>query len=66
MGRALARAGEAGEIPVPDFQPRAADKLANDGQDTRAIQHYLGHRSIASTVRYTKLAPDRFKGFWKD
>jgi integrase len=41
-------------------------KLANEGQDTRAILHYLGHRSIASTVRYTKLAPDRFKGFWKD
>jgi hypothetical protein len=38
-------------------------KLANDGQDTRAIQHYLGHRSIASTVRYTALAPDRFKPF---
>jgi site-specific recombinase XerD len=33
-------------------------KLANDGQDTRAIQHYLGHRSIASTVSYTALAPD--------
>ena len=41
-------------------------KLANDGQDTRAIQHYLGHRSIASTVRYTALAPDRFRNFWKD
>jgi site-specific recombinase XerD len=41
-------------------------KLANDGHDTRAIQHYLGHRSIASTVRYTALALDRFKGFWKD
>jgi site-specific recombinase XerD len=41
-------------------------KLANDGHDTRAIQHYLGHRSIASTARYTALAPDRFKGFWKD
>jgi integrase len=41
-------------------------KLANDGQDTRAIQHYLGHMSIASTVRYTALAPDRFKNFWKD
>jgi hypothetical protein len=27
---------------------------------------YLGHRSIAWTVRYTALAPDRFKGFWKD
>ena len=41
-------------------------KLANDGQDTRAIQHYLGHKSINSTMRYTALAPDRFKGFWKD
>ena len=41
-------------------------KLANDGQDTRAIQHYLGHRSITSTVRYTALADDRFRGFWKD
>ncbi|MGB8057508.1 MAG: tyrosine-type recombinase/integrase [Pseudolabrys sp.] len=41
-------------------------KLANDGQDTRAIQHYLGHKSINSTIRYTALAPDRFKGFWKD
>jgi hypothetical protein len=32
----------------------------------RAIQQYLGHRSIASTMRYTALAPERFKGFWKD
>lgn len=41
-------------------------KLANDGQDTRAIQHYLGHANIQHTVRYTALAADRFKGFWKD
>jgi type 1 fimbriae regulatory protein FimE len=41
-------------------------KLANDGQDTQAIQHYLGHRSIALTVRCTALAPDRFKYFWRD
>jgi type 1 fimbriae regulatory protein FimE len=41
-------------------------KLANDGRDTRSIQHYLGHKSIISTVRYTALAPDRFKDFWKD
>jgi site-specific recombinase XerD len=27
-------------------------KLFTDGHDTRAIQYYLGHRSIASTVRY--------------
>lgn len=41
-------------------------KLANDGHDTRAIQHYLGHRNIQHTVRYTELAPDRFKTFWRD
>jgi hypothetical protein len=41
-------------------------KLANDGHDTRAIQAYLAHRSIMSTVRYTALTPNRFKNFWKD
>lgn len=41
-------------------------KLANDGHDTRALQAYLGHRNIQNTTRYTALAPDRFKGFWKD
>jgi integrase len=41
-------------------------KLANDGIDTRALQAYLGHRNIANTTRYTALAPDRFRGFWKD
>jgi type 1 fimbriae regulatory protein FimE len=41
-------------------------KLANDGHDTRAIQHYLGHRNIQNTVRYTELAPGRFKDFWRD
>jgi site-specific recombinase XerD len=41
-------------------------KLANDGIDTRALPAYLGHRNIQNTTRYTALAPDRFKGFWKD
>ena len=39
-------------------------KLANDGHDTRAIQDYLGHKSIQHTVRYTELSPVRFKGFF--
>jgi len=68
--RMVARAGEAAKFPFlissHVLRHSCGYKLANDGQDTRAIQHYLGHRSIASTVRYTKLAPDRFKGFWKD
>ena len=41
-------------------------KLANDGVDTRSLQAYLGHRSIQHTVRYTELAPGRFKDFWQD
>jgi site-specific recombinase XerC len=36
-------------------------KLANDGQDTRALQHYLGHKNIQHTVRYTELSPQRFR-----
>jgi site-specific recombinase XerD len=41
-------------------------KLANDGRDTRALQHYLGHKNIMHTVRYTELSPERFKKFWDD
>jgi hypothetical protein len=37
--------------------------LANKGHDTRAIQGWLGHRSITSTAVYTALAPNRFKHF---
>lgn len=39
--------------------------LANKGHDTRALQAFLGHRNIQHTVRYTELAPDRFKAFWR-
>jgi integrase len=40
--------------------------LANAGHDTRALQAWLGHKNIQHTVRYTELAPDRFKDFWRD
>jgi type 1 fimbriae regulatory protein FimE len=66
----VARAGVAAglEFPVHPHMLRhaAGYKLANDGQDTRAIQHYLGHRNITHTVRYTELSPERFKDFWQD
>jgi type 1 fimbriae regulatory protein FimB/type 1 fimbriae regulatory protein FimE len=65
-----ARAGDVAKIGMPVhphmLRHACGFKLANDGQDTRAIQHYLGHRNIQHTVRYTELSPDRFKGFWKD
>ena len=66
----VARAGQLAKMgfPVHPHMLRHACgfKLANDGQDTRALQHYLGHKNIMHTVRYTELAHDRFKGFWKD
>ena len=39
--------------------------LANAGHDTRVLQAYLGHKNIQHTVRYTELAPDRFRDFWR-
>ncbi len=66
----VARAGRYAniEFPIHPHMLRHATgyKLANDGQDTRAIQQYLGHRNIQHTTRYTDLAPDRFKDFWRD
>ena len=66
----VARTSDAAKIgfPVHPHMLRHACgfKLANDGQDTRAIQHYLGHKNIHHTVRYTELSPERFKDFWRD
>ena len=68
--RMVARAGVAAKftflIHSHMLRHACGFKLANDGHDTRAIQAYLGHRSIMSTVRYTALTPNRFKNFWKD
>jgi integrase len=66
----VAQAGKAAGIdfPVHPHMLRHATGfyLANAGQDTRAIQLYLGHKNIQHTVRYTELSPQRFKDFWKD
>jgi integrase len=48
------------------FRHACGYKLANDGVDTRSLQAYLGHKNIQHTVKYTELAPTRFKDFWKD
>jgi len=66
----VARAGKAAvlEFPVHVHMLRhgCGYKLANQGIDTRSIQHYLGHKNITHTVRYTELSPERFKDFWQD
>lgn len=64
------RIGETAKFPFsvhPHMLRHACGyKLANDGQDTRALQHYLGHKNIQHTVSYTELSPERFKSFWDD
>jgi type 1 fimbriae regulatory protein FimB/type 1 fimbriae regulatory protein FimE len=66
----VTRSGIEAKIPFPVhphmLRHGCGFVLANAGHDTRALQHYLGHKNIAHTVRYTELAPDRFKSFWKD
>jgi type 1 fimbriae regulatory protein FimE len=68
--RTVARSGEAAGVPFsvhPHMLRHACGyKLANDGHDTRSLAHYLGHRNLQSTARYTALAPERFAKFWQD
>jgi type 1 fimbriae regulatory protein FimB/type 1 fimbriae regulatory protein FimE len=65
----VSRAGADAEFPFkchPHMLRHACGyKLANDGQDTRSLQAYLGHRNITNTVGYSELAANRFDGFWK-
>ena len=68
--RMVARLGVAAKIPFqvhPHMLRHGCGyKLANQGVDTRSLQHYLGHKNIQHTVRYSELSPNRFKNFWRD
>jgi integrase len=64
--RAGQKAGLPFQVHAHMLRHSAGYKLAGDGHDTRAIQDYLGHKQIQHTVRYTELAPTRFKDFWRD
>jgi len=70
FARMVERAGEAAKLGFkahPHMLRHACGfALANKGHDTRALQAYLGHKNIQHTVRYTELAPTRFKDFWRD
>jgi integrase len=63
------RIGERAAMPFPVhphmLRHGCGFALANAGHDTRALQAWLGHKNIQHTVRYSELAPDRFKDFWR-
>ena len=65
----IARLGKRAGMPFPIhphmLRHACGYALANAGHDTRALQAWLGHRNIQHTVRYTELAPDRFRDFWR-
>jgi integrase len=69
VNRLIKRIGERAGFPFPVhvhmLRHACGYKLANDGHDTRAIQDWLGHRSIQHTTRYTELSQTRFKDFWR-
>jgi type 1 fimbriae regulatory protein FimB/type 1 fimbriae regulatory protein FimE len=69
FARMVERAGRAATLPYkahPHMLRHACGiALATKGHDTRALQAYLGHKNIQHTVRYTELAPARFKNFWR-
>ncbi len=66
----IVRLGERAAMPFPIhphmLRHACGFALANAGHDTRSLQAWLGHRNIQHTVRYTELAPDRFRDFWRD
>jgi integrase len=70
LAKLIERAGVEANMPFPVhihmLRHACGYALANKGVDTRTLQGYLGHRSIQSTVRYTELAPGRFKNIWRD
>jgi hypothetical protein len=53
------------EIRACDQSQDGEGSRPRDPEDTRALQHYLGHKNIQHTVRYTELSPDRFRDFWR-
>jgi type 1 fimbriae regulatory protein FimE len=69
INRHLKRIGARGGLPTVHahmLRHGCGYALAKAGHDTRAIQDWLGHRSLQHTVRYTELALTRFRDFWRD
>jgi len=64
----IERLGEAARLPFPIhahmLRHSAGYALAGRGVDTRTLQAFMGHRSIANTVIYTAVADKRVRHIW--
>jgi site-specific recombinase XerD len=64
----IERLGESAELPFPIhahmLRHAAGYALAARGIDTRTLQAFMGHRSIANTVVYTAVADKRIRTIW--
>jgi site-specific recombinase XerD len=65
LERATRRAQDRDQGPSAHAAPTCGFAPAKAKHDTRSIQAYLGHKNIQHTVRYTEMAPIRFKNFWR-
>ena len=62
--RRLGAAAGLGRVHPHMLRHACGYKLVNQGADLRLVQAYLGHRAIASTVRYTEVDERRFRGLF--
>jgi type 1 fimbriae regulatory protein FimB/type 1 fimbriae regulatory protein FimE len=64
----IERLGVAAKLPFPIhahmLRHAAGYALAGRGVDTRTLQAFMGHRSIANTVVYTAVADKRIRNIW--
>jgi type 1 fimbriae regulatory protein FimB/type 1 fimbriae regulatory protein FimE len=64
----IERLGVGAELPFPIhahmLRHSAGYALAGRGVDTRTLQAFMGHRSIANTVVYTAVADKRIRNIW--
>jgi type 1 fimbriae regulatory protein FimB/type 1 fimbriae regulatory protein FimE len=67
----IERLGVAVKLPFPIhahmlhmLRHAAGYALAARGVDTRTLQAFMGHRSIANTVVYTAVADKRIRNIW--
>lgn len=50
------------DVPIHVFRHTCCSRLVIAGHDLRRVQVFMGHKTIATTLRYAHLAPDSLSG----